>query len=216
MLQKPDLFFGLEKTYVPLEEDGERLPPESKRIQRDVKEIMSSLSAATIKWLDTMASKDAGNQTASASIIVGDLTIPDVSVLTLLSLETELHHLKAVFEAIPTLPLDAEWGKNEATGQYFTPPVETLRKKKVPKVLVHFEPTKDHPGKSESYHEDVPTGTWVTKRISTAMTEPAKKELLERLANLTLAVKKARERANNVEAKEFSLGKKLLDFLLNG
>ena len=34
ILQKPDLFFGLEKTYQPFEEGGESLPPESKKIQR--------------------------------------------------------------------------------------------------------------------------------------------------------------------------------------
>lgn len=215
LLQKPDLFFGLEKTYVPLDEEGEALPSESKRVQRDVGELLKEFSATTVRWLDMMICKDTGNQEAMADIEVnGTVLAKNVPVLTLLSLETELNHLKAVFEAIPTLPMDAEWQKNEATGQFFTTPVETVRKKKVMKVLVHFEPTKDHPGKSESYAEDIPAGTWTTKRISTAMPEPAKKALLERLSDLTYAVKKARERANNIDAKKAEMGNSLMSFLM--
>jgi hypothetical protein len=217
LLQKPDLFYGLEKTYVPLEEDGESLPAENKKIQRDVPELLSEFSDVTIKWLDVMASKDSGNRLACADIVINEqVLVEKVSVLTLLSLETEFNHIKSVLEAIPTLPLDAEWHKNEATGQYFTSPVETTRKKKVMKVLVHFEPTKDHPGKSESFTEDVSAGTWITKRISTAMPEPVKKGLLDRLNVLILAVKKARERANNVDAEKLQIGKKMIDFLMHG
>lgn len=218
LLQKSDLFFGLEKTYTPLDEEDEKLPAENKIVQRDVQETVRDFAKSTVNWLNVMMSKDVGNQVAKADIeIDGEVIVPNVPVLTLLSMETELNHIKAVLESIPTLPMDSEWHKNEASGNYFTTPVSTIRKKKVSKVLVHFQPTKEHPGKSESYPEDVPVGTWVTKHISTAVPERNKKALLERLAVLTYAVKKARERANSAEIpvrpEKVGFGEKMMDFL---
>lgn len=213
-LQKPDLFFGMEKTYAPFSENEENLPPENKRVQAAVDDLFKEFSKVTTHWLDVMASKDASNQRAKADLVVdGEVLVKDVPVLALLGLETELEHIKAVASATPTLPLDEEWLKNEATDQYFTKPIQTQRKKKVMKVLVHFEPTKEHPGKSESYGEDLPVGTWTVKRISTAWPARRKQELLERITKLLHAVKKARERANSLEATEMALGAAVTKYL---
>lgn len=88
LLQKGELFFGMEKEYSPMDEEGEKLPSESKVIQRDVSEILQEFGEATVRWIDTMASKDAGNQQAKADLIVDGETLAEgVPVLTLLGLE---------------------------------------------------------------------------------------------------------------------------------
>lgn len=217
LFQKRDLFSGHEKIYRPFDEEGEQLPNKSKKVERDVAELLEEYSKKTAGLIDHLVTKDVGNTLAKADIVLGETVIAkDVPVLSLLTLETELQHLQAVLKAIPTLSLDKDWIKDEGSGRYKTATEKQVRTKKTPRVLVHFEPTDKHPGKSETYQEDVPVGNWHTVDISTALPEKKKKELLERVGDMIFAVKKARERANTQEVEMRRIGKKIMENIFFG
>ena len=73
--QKPTLFDGFNKIYTTRADDGESLPPEIKRVQMRVKDVLKTLYRATTQLLDTAATKDYANCGATADVIVDDVVI---------------------------------------------------------------------------------------------------------------------------------------------
>lgn len=213
-IQKSDLYFGLNREYHPLEDEGERLPPEHKNIQRDLHEDITEFDALSIRLIDLSTTKDLTNNIAMADLIVDGQTLAEkVPVTSLLSLEKELHHVRAFYEKLPTLTLDTTWLKDDARGQYVAPEIETVRTKKEQIPIVLYEATKEHPAQTQLITKDVNAGVWKTRKTSSAMPEPEKRRLLARIDKLLDAVKQARERANNVDVIDKKIGAALFAYL---
>jgi hypothetical protein len=122
--------------------------------------------------------------------------------------------LHTFIDKIPTLDEADDWARDENSGLFKTAPIATQRTKKVQRPVVLYEATKEHPAQTSMITEDVVVGYWDTVKHSGALPGPRKQLLLERIENLSKAVKFAREQANVVETENQELGRKVFDYLL--
>lgn len=214
--QKPEPLSGIARSYSPFkDEDGERVPPESKRVQIKAEDIVAKLATTLTDLFDIVATKDSTNCVAKADVVVnGKVLLSDVPCTYLLFLEKQLVNLRTFVEKLPTLdPADA-WQWDDGQACYSTPPQQTLRTKKEPRVITKAEPTDKHPAQVELIYEDRPVGTWTTIRYSGALPQTRVDELTTRVEQLQRAVKFAREAANSIEAvNRTGDGRKVMDYL---
>lgn len=214
-LQKPALLDGIERTYRPKDEEGERLPPESKRLQLRVTDCLQDLSSTLVKLFDAVATQDFANCEAKADVYVdGTILLANVPATHLLFLEKQLVDLRTFFGKLPTLDPAHEWQWNSAGNCYATPPSETMRTKKVFRNHLKYEATKEHPAQVEVYSEDVAVGYWTKIDFCGAVPESAKAALLARVSTLQDAVRVAREEANMHTVTEETVGNVVFDYLL--
>jgi hypothetical protein len=213
-IQKAPLFDGINRTYQPKDEDGERLPPEAKQIQVKVGDLIKESVAALTEMYDVVATQDWANCTARADVKVdGQVVLAGVPVTHLLFLEKQLNEVATFVGKFPTLDPAETWSYSETADQWSTPPSESTRTKKVPKAFVKYEATKEHPAQVETFHEDVLVGFWRTVKSSGAVPAKQKNQTLERVRKLHEAVVQAREEANSVEASPVSVGKEVFGFI---
>lgn len=207
-VQKADLFSGFAKNYEKKDEEGEDLPPESKRVQLRANEVVRGFLNAMAPLLDITARKDWSNCLAAANIVVDDqIIVKDVPVTYLLFLEKQLTDIHTFVSALPVLDEAQSWSFDPASGLSRTKETSTHRTKKIQKPIVLYPATPEHPAQTQLLTEDVIVGFWKTTYQSGAMERAAKLALVDRVATLLRAVKEAREAANNiseVEAPEVS------------
>jgi hypothetical protein len=72
---KGELLSGIARTYRPVDDEGEALPPESKRVQVRVREVIGDVKAALSRLLDVTATKDTTNCSARADLVVDGDTL---------------------------------------------------------------------------------------------------------------------------------------------
>jgi hypothetical protein len=217
LLLKPDSVFGFSKTYQPKDEDGEQFPAESKLVQVRVPEAMKQLFGSEMQELfDATYTKDTGNRYAVANIVLDDGTVlaEDVPVPTLLFLEKQLSDLHTFVEKLPTLDPAEAWTFDTAKGYYVTPPVQTIKTKKVKKAIVLYPHSDKHPAQTQLIDDDVVVGTWTAIKHSGAVPDDQRRGLVRRVSMLQKAVKEARERANMHEVDERKIGAKLFSFIM--
>jgi hypothetical protein len=213
-LGKQPLLNGLSRTYQPLNEDGEQLPPESSRVQVNAADVLSAMQAELVRLFDLTATKDYANCLAKADVVVDGTTLVSQAPATfLLFLEKQLAELETFIRRLPTLDQGEKWIRDEALGTWATPAVETLRTKKLPRNHVKAEATKEHPAQVDVYYEDVAVGRWSLVRYSSAFPVPRVEELLGRLRTLQEAVKTAREEANMLTVEQQKVGEAILHHL---
>jgi hypothetical protein len=215
-LQREVEFNGIIRVYTPKDDEGEKLPNEGNRVQARVPEILDGIAAAWKPLYDVVLTKESANQVASADVVVDGRTIlENVPVPVLLFLEKKLADFATVLRKIPVLDPAFNWEPDaHDPGLYRAEPVESIRTKKVPRNHVKAEATDRHPAQVDVYYEDIPLGRWSTTRISGAVPLNRKQELLARVAQLSDAVKRAREEANSTEVVERSMGSVVFDWLL--
>lgn len=215
-LQKPDVFDGLRKTYRPIDEGGEMLPPESKNPQANLGKIVEGAKEKWRELFDLTFQLDVGNQIAKADVEVdGKVLAKDLPVPTLLFLEKQLTDVRLFLEKLP-IPDPAErWTPNANTGGLSTEPIQTGRTKKVQKALVLYPATEQHPAQTQLVTEDVLAGYWTTIKYTDRVQADKKSEAMARVSRLIDAVKVARERANATEVTKREMGGALLDFVFS-
>ncbi len=69
-LQKPAVLSGISRTYRPKDEEGEQLPPESKKVEVQAEEIIRKTTDILTKLFDVTATKNGTNCSARADITV--------------------------------------------------------------------------------------------------------------------------------------------------
>lgn len=214
LLQKPPLFDGLSRTYRPKEEDGDKLPSESKLPQIKAGDLIVKVNGALAEMFDIVATQDAANCQARASVSVDEkILLHNVPVTHLLFLEKQLVDLYTFVGKMP-MPDPAElWQGNGQSDFLHTGSIETVRTKKVPKNHVKAEATKEHPAQVETYHEDIIAGYWSTIKYSGAMLPGQKTTILERIRKLQEAVKLAREEANSLKVEPVKEGEIILKYI---
>ena len=213
-LQKLDLFKGISKTYRPKDEEGDRLPPESKRVQYRVTDALSEAQRVLTELFDAVATQDWANCEAKADIVVDSMTIAaNVPVTHLLFLEKKLVDIHTFVSKLPTLDPAEEWDYSSEADCYATEPSETTRTKKSPRAFEASPATKEHPAQVQVFTEDVLVGYWTTVQFSGAIPEKRKNELLTRVRKLQEAVKSARSEANGIEVTQRSIGADVFSYL---
>lgn len=214
-LQKTDLFHGLSRVYTPRAETDEQLPPESVRVQLTVQKQLKDMAATFVDMFDVVFTKENANTEAKADVKVGGQVLAaDVPVTYLLFLEKQLTDWHTALTKVPVLNPAEEWVEDAANGGYRTPPVTTLRTKKVPRNHVKAEATEKHPAQVEVYYEDIPIGTWALTKFSGAIPATRRDELIGRVNQLIDAVKSAREEANSTVIEQKKIGHDIFEFLL--
>ncbi len=213
-LQKSALIGGISRVYTPRDDDGDILPAEQTRVQLRSQEAIKEAHELLERLFDVVATKDWGNMGAKADVMIdGEPLLKDVPVTYLLFIEKQLSDLKTFIEKLPTLDASESWRWDENQNCYATETVETHRTKKVPRVLVKYEATEDHPAQTEVWHEDVVVGNWKTIKYSGAQSAQRVKVLMERVDKLQVAVKHAREDANELEVEDVKVGAKVLSWI---
>lgn len=214
-LQKSPLLTGIARTYTPRDDEGERLPPESTRVQVKAEEVVSKTVETLARLFDVVATKDWANTRAKADVVVdGRVLLEGVPVSHLLFLEKQLVDFHTFVKKLPVLDPAEAWTRDPASDAWATAPQLTVKTKKVPRNHVKAEATDKHPAQVEVYHEDVVVGTWRTVKLSGAVQAARVHELLERVEKLQEAVKFAREAANATEVADVKTGERVFKFLL--
>ena len=202
------------RTYQPLQEGGETFPDEVTIMATSVSSELDIFKSSFGRWMDAAAQKEITNVSTSADVFIdGELLIEGVPAPALLNLEGKLKELRQVYAAIPTNDPALRWNWDDQNECWTSVPRETHRTKKVPRTHVAYDATPEHPAQTETYHEDVRVGAWTTTFQSGCITPRQKRELLARIDVLATAVKKARQRANDVEHSEVHIAETLFDFI---
>lgn len=216
-IQSAPRLAGITKTYQPRDDAGEALPGESQRVQVKAAAVTTHVFDAFARLIDLNASLDATNQVAKADIVIeGGLVLArDVPVATLLFLEKQLTDLATFVRKLPLLDQAEAWTPSDTEdGVWTSEPVKTTRSKKVPRNHVKAKPTDKHPEQVEVYYEDVVVGDWTTTKFSGAMSHREAASLLRRVAEVTKAVKTAREAANMATVVDLKPGTPLMTYIL--
>src|SRR3990172_1801335 len=165
--QKADLFSGFSRVYKSLLEDGDSLPPEVKRVQKTVSEVVTDVVQVLTRHFNLTATKDWANVEAKADVVIdGKVFISQAPSVFLIFLEKQLIDLNTFINSLPVLDATDEWTKDSNSGLFTTAESWLKRTQKVPKTHVLYAATKEHPAQAQMYHEDVEVGRWTVKKFS--------------------------------------------------
>ena len=214
---RKELFAGLRKTYQPLEEGGASYPPEITQVVETVPSKLQYVADAMVKSLNVVLTKEMNNTQTSATLEVDGIKFGEFPATVFLALEKQLKEFRRVVLSVPTLDPTHLWSADPDRNDIrITATIKTQRTEKTPTVIVKYAATKEHPAQTDLLMKDVVVGDWSTIKESGMISPKEKSELLTRIDLLIRAVKKARQRANDIEVKHVFLGKKLLEYVLNG
>ena len=215
--KKPALFAGVSKTYETINEDGERLPDDSTRVQLTVPQVLAAFAKPTTKLIDVLLTKENANTEAFADVKVnGEVLIEQAPVSFLLQFERMLtQEVRGLIVSLPTLDPAYEWTPSDASeaGVYETEVTKRGRTKKVQKPIVLYPATDKHAAQTQLITEDELVGYWSEKKFSGAISAARKQELLDRVDTLIAAVKFAREEANSRDVEMKAAGAQIFAHL---
>lgn len=215
LLQKEPLLNGISRTYKPIDDDGEKFPPENVQVQVRVEATLKDVAKHFISLFDITLGRDSANCSAKSDVIVdGKAILKDVPATYLLWLEKQLTDMHTYIVKLPVLPQTETWAYDDATSTFKTPVVETAKSKKLPRAFVKAEATKEHPAQVDVLQEDKLVGYWATTKFSGAVSKDRAQTLRDRIEALMAAVKTARENANLVEVPKVAAGQAVFDYLL--
>lgn len=215
-VQKAPLISGISRSYHPRDDEGDRLPPESTRVQVKADDVLAEVAGILTRLLDVTLTKDTANCTAAADVTVnGEPLLRAVPVTYLLFLEKQLTDVHTFVAKLPLLDPAEDWedAVDPVTGCWKTRPAQTVRSKKVPRNHEVAAATKEHPAQVQVYTEDVPAGDWTTVKFSGALPATRVRTLLDRVEELQRAVKYAREEANGTEVTDRKAGEIIFGYL---
>ncbi|QEL17276.1 DUF7873 family protein [Limnoglobus roseus] len=201
LIQKDQLFAGRERTYRPQDEvNGQKLPPESQRVQQRADEMIREARAKWTEVWNLVFTQDTGNQQAKADVTVeGKTILAGVPITFLLYLDKQVNDLETFIGKLPTPDPAEEWTHDPNTGLLRSRATESLRTSKEPTVIVKYEATEKHPAQTELFTKDIPVGTWTQILYSGSLPADKKNAILARVRKLQDAIKVAKEQANLLE-----------------
>lgn len=222
--KKPDHFLAFRREVKMLADTQEAKTEElveNNAMTTTVDMKLDHLQGVIVRFWDALLQKEATNQVAKADLIVDEHVIAKGLPATfLLGMEDRLKALRAVYEMIPTLSPGKAWIPDVG---YEMPDVfmvrdddVRVRTKKVPKAVVLYEATKEHPAQVKEMIEDVTVGTIVTRNWSGMISPADKSDLLGRIDKLVRASKKARQRANCADVVKLNVGRSLFAYITDG
>lgn len=191
---------------------------ERKELVSTVDEKLGYVFGHINKYYDAVLQKESTNQIAKADLVLdGNVIAKDLPATFLLGLESKLKGLRSMIEAIPTLPPGISWEPDASakSGVFKTShPITTYKTEKRIQHKVMYEATKEHPAQIQAWNEDEKIGKYSTEQSSGMLTTSEKSNRLTRVDKLIQAVKKARQRANNIEVVKGKIGKTLTDYIM--
>jgi len=214
ILQKEPLLNGISRTYSPVDEEGEKFPPENVQVQVRVEDNLKEIAKHMVSLFDITIARDSANCSAKADVVVDGVAIlKDVPATYLLWLEKQLTDLHTHIVKLPTLPQSEVWTFDSNQNCFKTDVTQTAKTKKIPRPFVKAEATKEHPAQVEVVHEDKVAGYWSTIKYSGSIPRTRAQALRDRIEKLMAAAKVAREQANLVEVPKVAAGQAVFDYL---
>lgn len=214
-LQKPALLTGIARTYRTKDDDGDKFPDESTRVQTTAAAMLDTTARIMGALFDLVATKDWANCEAKADVVVDGVTLIAAAPVTfLLWIEDRLQDLKTFVEKIPTLDPSDAWHWDASQNCWASEPAETTKTKKLYRNHVKAEATDKHPAQVEIFTEDAVIGYWKTTKYSGALAASQAAQVLARIKKVADAVKFAREEANMREVERQHVGDAVYRFLL--
>lgn len=218
-IKKVHLFDGHHKELKFFEEGKDKEAEaftEDLKVDTTVKEKLDYLWLHLSNLLDCVAQKEVTNTVAKADVIVDGVTIlKAVPATLLLNLETRLKNLRNLYLTIPTLTPGVKWEidkTHEKPEVYKAVNQEVKSKtKKETKSKILVDATKEHPAQIDKWYEEAVIGNFYLDRWSGRTSPAQKSNWIGRIDALLKAVKKARQRANDVEVINFDIAKVLYD-----
>jgi len=220
MSAKRDLFGGISRKYLPKGDDpttveGETLPDESKKVQEKCVANIKKATALLSELFDINAAREYGNCSAKADIVVEEQVIlKDVPVTYLLYLEKQMNDLYTFFKEIPTLDSGENWTYDKSQDLWASDTSYTVRTKKVMKPVVLYPATDKHPAQVKEATEDMLVGKWSNTKYSGALSVAQQNDYLAKIEKLQIAVKFAREQANECPVQKQEVAKAIFSYLL--
>lgn len=205
---------GHTRTYVPTAEDETQLPPEKQNVQMTFGTALTETRSALTELWNIAATKDFGNCTAKADVVVDGVTLIEGAPATfLLSMEKQLGDVQSFVDKLVELDPSEEWSYDDNTGLSRTPATQQHRTRKIPEVLVLSPATEHHPAQVQAIQVDRVVGHWSTIKFSGAISRVEKRALASRVEKLLRGVKQARERANMTPVVRQNAGGALLEYI---
>lgn len=213
-IQKSGPLSGISRTYRAIDDEGEKLPSESTRVQVNAEDVLQDVAKIMSRLFDITATKDYANCEARADLVVDEeVLLTEVPVTYLLFLDKQLINIHTFVSKLPLLDPASAWTRDDNAAAWRASAVETTRTKKMLRNHVKAEATDKHPAQVDVYTEDVVVGYWTKTDFSGALPRARVNELLERVEKLQAAVKYARESANTYEVNDETVSTTIFDYL---
>lgn len=217
---RQDHFDGLKKIYTPDDEDGEKIPPETKLVATTVAQKLHYVQENIADALDAQLSKEETNASgqAAATLTVDGVELGNFSATSLLGMEAFFTKYRDMLRSIPTLDPTRTWSRDKQKSEdtYFSDPEVTYRTVKELDRFIKAEATDKHPAQVEIVNLNKQVGHYDTTYESGRLTVTEKADMLNRVDRLLIAIKEARAVANQAEVKNVKAAKKVFDFLNKG
>lgn len=188
-------------------------------LQTTVRKELNWIGEKLAKAIDSGHQIEMANTQARADVVLEDGTVllKDVPATTLLQLEKRIKEIHDLAVAIPTL--DPAQGfvldVNRGHDIYRARDMEKPRTEKTFDYIVMVQPTDKHPAQVKELSIDKVVGRLVQQEWSSLITVTEKGDMLDRIEDLTRAVKKARSRANeiDIDVRSNKIADALLEFV---
>lgn len=214
VLAKDGLLSGQTRTYQPDNDDGDRLPPQGQIVQVRVVDVIATVRDELADWIDVALTRDEGNMTARADIVIdGQVIAAGVPATTLLWLEKRADDLHTFVSKFPTLATDERWEYDDNDRVWRAQPVESVKTTKAHEVIILAPATDKHPAQTQLAQVDRREGVWTTTKLSGAVPQTTVRTLVDRVTKLRAAVKAARAAANETEVEQKHVGAAILDYV---
>jgi len=215
-------FSELIVTFTPKEEGANPVVESKMGLQSTIDKEIDWLSEKLVKAFDTAHQIDEANTIARQDVTLEDGTVllKNVPATSLLQLEKRLKELQEFAAQIPTLdPTKGfEQDADRGAGIFKARDVHKKRTQKVEEFVTVVQPTKEHPAQVAKQVKDIDTGEILQQEWSSLITVSAKGDILDRIEELSRAVKSARSRANEqvVNVSEYRIAGKVLAYAFRG
>lgn len=186
------------------------------RVQYKVSGNLNYMAGIVGSWFDVVFAKELTNQQAVADVKVnGEVVISQAPATYLLFLENKLSKLRDLYAAIPTLAPGLNWEPAPDIGPQIWKTAETADIKTVKTIEhVRLSQTSDkHPDTFLPKDVIKNVGQYKDRKFSGMISVAAKAEIIARLDQLTMAVKDARQRANEADAVELKTSMNIFAYL---
>ena len=190
-------------------------------IRRELKWIGEKLAGA----LDIGHQVDVANTMAAADVVLdnGKVLLEKVPTTSLLQMAHRIKELQEFVAAIPTLDPAQGFKEDESMSTegdtvHKALDVEKSRTEKSFDYVVMVQPTDKHPAQVKELSIDKVIGHTLTQEWSGLITTAEKGDMLDRVEEVSRAVKSARARANELELQVAShkIGERILNYVFKG
>lgn len=221
LANKEGLFKGIivEQRSLAVSDDDKVEFPDAKEVSEVAENVPSKLQYVgnfLASFLDAEYQKDEGNRIAKADIVVdGDVLLSGVSAVTLLTLEHKLRAFRDVAASAKTYDPTRVWTPAPNTPNVFeAPPVRKALKVAREGAEIVVKESDKHPAQWRPVKIERIVATRETRELTGLISPLRKHKLLARIDAVIVAVKQARQRANEVEVPGTKIGAPLIEYLL--